>query len=49
VVGVAGHDTVVTEAALLIAKVALPVLASWFASPPKLASAVAVPTLVLFV
>jgi hypothetical protein len=44
---VAGQLTAVTEAALLIANVALPLLASWFASPAKLAFAVAVPTLVL--
>ena len=45
---VAGQLTVVTEAALLISKVALPLLASWFASPPKLALAAAVPAFVLF-
>ena len=49
VVGVAGQVTAVTEAALAMSNVALPLLASWFASPAKLALAVAVPTFVLFV
>jgi hypothetical protein len=48
VVGVAGQLTAVTEAALPISKFAVPELASWFASPAKLAFAVAVPTFVLF-
>jgi hypothetical protein len=46
---VAGQLTVVTEAALAISKFALPLLASWLASPPKLAFAVAVPASVLLV
>ena len=45
----AGQLTAVTEAALLMSNVALPLLASWFASPAKLALAVAAPTFVLFV
>jgi hypothetical protein len=49
VVGVFGQVTVVSELALLISKVAWPVEPVWFASPPKLASAVAVPAFVLFV
>jgi hypothetical protein len=48
VIGVAGQLTAVTEAALLISNVALPVLASWFSSPAKLAFAEAVPALTLF-
>jgi hypothetical protein len=49
VVGVAGHVTAVTEAALLISKVLLSLLPVWFASPAKLALAFAVPALTLFV
>ena len=40
--------TVVSELALLISNVALPLLPSWLASPAKLALALAVPALVLF-
>jgi hypothetical protein len=40
----AGHVTTVVDVALVIAKVAEPLLIRWFVSPPKLADAFAVPT-----
>jgi hypothetical protein len=43
----AGQLTMVTEMAWLMTKVALPLLASWFTSPAKLALALAVPAFVL--
>ena len=49
VVGVLGQVTAVTDAALLITKLELLLLASWFASPANDASAVAVPAFVLLV
>ena len=49
VVADAGQVSAVTEAALVISNVAPPLLASWLASPAKLAFTVAVPAFVLSV